>query len=233
MVSALSMKKKHAGRKKGKKDKQEVAKSTGKRKLKILAVGDIHGDTSLVKKLARKAREENVDLVILAGDLTMFETSTENIVGPFIKYGKQVLLIPGNHETLATANFLAELYPNTKNIHGYAIKIGDVGIFGAGSGNIGLFQLSEKELFSLLKQGFERVKDAKKKIMVTHVHPAGSKIENFSAFVPGSEAVMKAIKRFKPDIAICSHVHEASGLEEKIGNTRVINVSRVGKIIEI
>ena len=46
--------------------------------LKILAVGDIHGDTGLVKKLAEKAEKENVDLVIIAGDLTFIEKSTKN-----------------------------------------------------------------------------------------------------------------------------------------------------------
>ena len=204
-----------------------------KKKLRILAAGDIHGDTRLAAGLAERARKENVDLVILAGDLTFAETSTKNIIGPFVKARKKVLLIPGNHETLATADFLAEMYPDTKNLHGYAIKSGDVGIFGAGSANIGMFQIGDREMFSVLKQGWERIKGLDKKIMVTHVHPSGSKMEKFTQFFPGSDAVTKAIKTFKPDIALCSHVHEAEGIEEKIGNTRVINVGRKGKIIEI
>lgn len=55
------------------------------RKTKILAIGDIHGDVDLVKKLAKKAKDENVDLVILAGDLTLAEISTKNLIGPFAK----------------------------------------------------------------------------------------------------------------------------------------------------
>jgi hypothetical protein len=31
----------------------------------------------------------------------------------------------GNHESIATAEILAEMYPNTKNIHGYSIVKGD------------------------------------------------------------------------------------------------------------
>ena len=84
------------------------------KKIKILAVGDIHGDTGLVKRLAKKAEKEDVDLVILAGDLTFAERSIKNIIGPFAKAKKQVLLIPGNHESIATVDFLAEMYPNTK-----------------------------------------------------------------------------------------------------------------------
>ena len=205
-------------------------------KLKILAASDIHGDKDLVKKLAEEAEKEGVDLVVLCGDLTLGEMSTDNIIGPFAKRHKKVLLIPGNHETVATADFLAELYePDAKNIHGYSVKYKGVGIFGAGGAtNVGPQPpIDEGEMFDLLKKGFDKIKYLKKKIMVTHIHPTDSRIEKFSKFVPGSEAVKKAIKTFKPDILLCGHVHEAEGLEEKIGSTRVINVGRKGRIILI
>ena len=204
---------------------------THKKKTKILAIGDIHGDTGLVKRLAKKAKEKNVDLVILAGDLTFAEQSTKNIIGPFIKEKKQVLLIPGNHESIATVDFLAEMYPNTKSIHGYSFIQNDLGIFGAGGADIGINVMTNTEIFNLLKKGNEKIKNMKKKIMVTHMHPKGSKAE-FSGW-PGSKAVTEAIKKFHPDILINSHIHEAGGIEEKIGKTKVINVSRKEKIFEI
>jgi len=203
-----------------------------KSKLRILAAGDIHGDTNQAKRLAEQAEKENIDLVVLSGDLTYAETSTEGIIGPFIKKHKKVILIPGNHETVATADFLAELYGAT-NLHGYAIKYKGVGLFGCGGANIGLFQLGEDEIFELIKKGYERIKGAKKKILVTHVHPSGSLMEKFSNIFPGSEGVKKAIDVFKPDILLCSHVHEAEGIEEMIGKTKVINVGKRGKIIEV
>jgi Icc-related predicted phosphoesterase len=58
-------------------------------------------------------------------------------------------------------------------------------------------------------------------------------MEKFSKMVPGSEGVRKAIELLKPDILLCSHVHEAEGLEEKIGKTKVINVGKAGKIIKV
>jgi uncharacterized protein len=200
--------------------------------MRILAAGDIHGDTILAEKLADRAYMEKVDLVILCGDLTNFETSVENIIGPFKKRLEKILIIPGNHETVATADFLAELY-NVKNIHGYSVKYDDIGIFGAGGANIGVFQIDENEIFDLLKQGHESIKYLKKKIMVTHVHPTGSKMERFSSFVPGSTGVKRAIEELKPDLLLCSHVHEAEGIEEKISDTKVINVGKEGKIFEI
>ncbi len=202
------------------------------KKLKILASSDIHGDTRAAELLARQAEEENVDLVVLCGDLTYAEQSTEGIIGPFAKRKKKVLLIPGNHETVATADFLAEVYGAT-NLHGYSVMYKGVGLFGCGGANIGLHQLSEPEILDLLNKGYDRIKDAKKKIMVTHVHPSGSLSERFSEFFPGSEGVKRAIERFKPDVLLCGHVHEAEGIEEVIGKTKIFNVGKKGKILEI
>ena len=200
--------------------------------MKILAAGCIHSNSSLIESLAVQAEMEDVDLVVLCGDLTLGERSTDNILGPFVKNGRKVALVPGNHETVATADFLEKKYGAT-NLHGYGLKHGDVGLFGCGGANIGLFQLSENEIFYHLYKSHKYVKDARKRIMVTHVHPAESMMEQFSEFVKGSSGVTKAIEMLKPDLLLCSHVHEASGLEETIGTTRVLNVSKVGKVIEI
>ncbi|HOF43961.1 MAG TPA: metallophosphoesterase [Candidatus Pacearchaeota archaeon] len=202
------------------------------KKTKILAVGDIHGDTKFVERLAKKAKDEEVDLVILAGDLTFLEKSTKNLIGPFVKEKKEVVLIPGNHETMSTINTLTQIYEGTKHVHGYSVRKGDLGIFGSGyEPSTGPFFIEDEEIFKVLKKGNEKIKDSKKKIMVTHAHPKGS-VAEFSGF-PGSNAVKKAIKEFKPDILISAHIHEAGGLQEKIGKTKIIHVGRKPKIFEI
>ncbi|MFH1503229.1 MAG: metallophosphoesterase [Candidatus Diapherotrites archaeon] len=203
-----------------------------KKKTRILAIGDIHGDTGLAKRLAKIAKRENVDIVILAGDLTWLEQSTKNIVGPFIKENKEVLLIPGNHETMSTIKMLIENYPGTKHLHGHSIKKNNVGIFGAGyDSSIGPFWIEDEEIFRILKKGHDKIKNAEKRIMVTHTPPKGS-ISEFTG-IKGSKAVARAIKEFKPDILITGHIHEAGGLQEKIGKTKVIHVARKATIFEI
>lgn len=199
--------------------------------MKILAAGDIHGDTKLVEQLASKAEEEKVDLVVLCGDLTMHESATDNIIGPFVKKNLKVALVPGNHESPATADFLSQLYGVT-NLHGYSKLVGDVGFFGCGGANIGLNQLTEDEILKTLNDAHNKVKKAKRKVMVTHVHPVGTLMEKLTHIFPGSEGVAKAVKKFKPDVLLCSHVHEAEGIEETLGSTKVLNVGKKGKIIE-
>ena len=201
------------------------------KKLKILAASDLHGDSKQVKTLAEKAEKENVDLVILCGDITGW-TETKNIIKPFKDKDKKVLLIPGNWDSFATTDFLANIY-GVRNIHGYSAIYQNIGFFGAGGAALapGPGAISEKELFQTLEKAHTNLKGIEKKIMVTHMHPSGS-LSEFSGF-QGSEAITKAIKKFKPNILLHGHIHEASGIEEKIGQTKVINVGKEGKIIEI
>ena len=202
------------------------------KKLRILAASDVEGDTKLIKKLALRAEKENVDIVVLCGDIVGW-SETSNLIKPFKDRNKKVLIIPGNHDSFATEDFLASLY-NIRNIHGYSVKYDGVGFFGAGGAeDLPMFpgHITEKELFETLKKAHNGLKGIEKKIMVTHMHPSGSKSE-FSG-IRGSDAVTKAIKQFKPDILLHGHIHEASGFEEYIGKTRVINVGREGKIIDI
>lgn len=198
--------------------------------MKILALSDIHGDKEAIKKAAEKGAKEKVDLVLLAGDLVGFDGSPEGIIGPFKEKGLEVGILPGNHEGLAEIGFLVEKY-KIKNLHGYVWKKGDLGIFGCGYGDIGIHQLTEEDFFKTLKKSHDYLKDIKKKIMITHVQPKESLL-SLGVF-PGSAGVRKAVEELQPDFHLCGHVHEAEGIEEMIGKTKVINVGKKGRIIEL
>jgi len=199
--------------------------------MKILAAGDLHGDINAAKALAEKAEKENVDLIILNGDFTIFEDHTPGLIQVFKDKGKKLLLLPGNHESPAMVDFLAKKYGAT-NLQNYALSFGDVGIFGCGSANVGIFQLPEDEILTSLQKSHTHIKDAKKKLMITHVHPDKTLVSKMGLIV-GSKGVKKAIEELKPDVAICAHIHEAEGIEETVCSTKVHCVGKKGKIIEI
>lgn len=201
------------------------------KKTRILAASDIHGNKKTIEALASQAEKGKVDLIILAGDLTLWDMETKGLIAPFAKLKKPILIMPGNHDSTELIEFLSEKYPNTKNLHGYSIKINDVGIFGVGGADFGNTAMNESEFFERLKGAHEHIKDSKKKLMVTHMHPYKSKAE-FSG-IKGSKGIRKAIKEFKPDLAISGHIHEAEGLEENIYDTHIISIGRKGRIIEI
>lgn len=203
----------------------------GKQRTRIMAISDLHGDRGLAKKLAEKAEENEVDLIILAGDISFLGRDTRGIVKPFIDVGKKVLLIPGNHEDTSLVDFISSRYSGVKNIHGYGLIHKDIGIFGVGGADRGPNLVEEEEIGKLLNDSHNYIRNMKKKILVTHMHPSKSKSE-FSG-IRGSETIRKSIEKFSPDVAIFGHIHEAGGTEEKIGKTRVINVSRKEVIFDL
>ena len=203
-------------------------KSSGK--LRVLAASDLHGDSKAARKLAERAEKENVDLVVLCGDITGL-VDTPGIIKPFKDKGQRVLILPGNWDSFATTDLLAQFY-GIKNIHGYSAKYDKVGFFGAGGADVGPFTVvGERELMKTLEQAHAGLKGIEKKVMVTHMHPSGSKSE-FSG-VSGSDAIRRAIKKFKPDFLLHGYIHEAAGSDELIEGTRVINVGKKGTILEI
>ncbi|MCD4771191.1 metallophosphoesterase [archaeon] len=195
------------------------------KKLKILAAGDIHGDFDIAKKLSKKGKKGKVDLVVLAGDIYGYSGEGEGILSPFKEAGQKVVFVPGN---LDFDKNLEDLGRVGKNIDNYYVSYGGIGIVGIGSPNWKL-SLNEEDLKSI-KRNFSRMRN-KKKILVSHLHAEGTKAE-FSG-VPGEKVLREAVEEFKPDLLIAAHIHEGEGIEDKIGTTRVIQVGKKGKILEI
>jgi len=207
---------------------KEFIKNKKEKKLKILAAGDIHGDSKLSEKLAERAEREKVDLVILTGDITG-SVSTRGIIKPFIDKKQKVLFVPGNWETTEDADDFSSRY-GIKNLDKHYAVYGNVGIFGIGSKDWALFPDNQRT-FKKLDKDFQKLKNLEKKIMISHLHAAGTKSE--LSGIPGNDGLRRAIDKFQPDIFIHAHIHELEGVEEKIGKTRVIHAGRRGKIIEI
>ncbi|MCK5449565.1 metallophosphoesterase [Candidatus Pacearchaeota archaeon] len=195
------------------------------KKLKILAAGDLHGDMGIAKKLSEKAKKGKVDLVVLAGDIYGYTPGDGKILEPFRKANQKIVFVPGNCEFDEECEMLAR---DGKSIHNYYVTYGGVGIAGIGSPNWKL-ELDEEDLEGI-KKNFEKMK-AGKRILVSHLHAEGTSAE-FSG-IPGDKILKRAVKYFKPDLLISAHIHEAEGIEDKIGKTKVIQVGRRGKILEI
>jgi Icc-related predicted phosphoesterase len=195
------------------------------KKLRILAAADLHGDVDLAKKLSVKAKKGKADLVVLAGDIQGASEGDESILKPFEKAGQKVVFVPGNWESAKEHQAMRD---RAKSLHNYYVTYNDVGIAGIGSED---FKLSfDSDDLEAIKGNFERMKP-KKRILVSHLHARGTKAE-FSGF-EGDEILRGAVEKIKPDLLISAHVHEAEGVEDKIGKTKVVQVGRKGKFLEI
>lgn len=209
------------------KGKKTVSKK--KKGLKILAAADFQGSSAVAESLAKKAEKAKVDLVILAGDIHG-STPSKNLISPFIKRNQKVIFVPGNWDSTLESNLIKDTY-NINNIDGTYTHYKGVDIVGIGSPDFRLDIDTKKNMDKLVKN-FEKIKENNhKKILVSHIH-AKDTLAEFSGF-KGSKVVRKAIDYFQPDIFISSHIHEAEGLEQKIGKTKVFQVGKHGRIIEL
>ena len=195
------------------------------RRLKILAAADLHGDVNIAKRLSEKAKKGKVDLVVLAGDVYGYSEGKPGILEPFRKAKQKIVFVPGNCDFDEECAMLAR---EGKSIQNYYVTYGGVGIAGIGSPNWKL-SLDGRDLENI-RLNFEKMKPAKK-ILVSHLHASGTMAE-FSG-IPGEEILRKAVKDLKPDLLIAAHIHEGEGIEDRIGKTRVVQVGRKGKILEI
>lgn len=212
------------------KSKQKL-KEKVKKPLRILAASDMHGSSDLAKKLALKAEKNKVDLILLLGDING-ATESKNLIQPFKDLNKPVLFVPGNWDTSFEASMIESVY-NAKNLDGIYATYDNVAIIGLGNPD---FQLSidEKKAFDKMKQNFDKISaklDIRKRILISHLHAKGTKSE-FSG-IKGSQALRRIVNYFQPDFLLQGHIHEAEGIEEKIGKTHVINIGRMGKILDI
>ncbi|MBS3095409.1 metallophosphoesterase [Candidatus Woesearchaeota archaeon] len=199
--------------------------------MRILAFSDTHGDMKKIREFAEKSDKENVDLVVMCGDFTYFDELPPYLIKPFKDLGKKIVIIPGNHETKQTADFLASFY-GISNVDGKYVVYDDVAFFGCGGANMPTNMVSDNGLIYTLRETNRKIKNVKKKVMLTHLHPSGLKMDKV---LPnsGSKGLRRIVEEIQPDLLICGHIHEASGTEDFIGKTRVINVARTSKIIEV
>ena len=192
--------------------------------MKIISFGDIHEDYSNLIPL--KNELETADLVIVTGDLTNFHGRKEakKVIGEIIKYNKNILAQLGNLDQPEVNDYLTE---RGINLHRNGFIRDDIGIFGVGGSNRTPFntptEFSEVEINTFLLDGIDKIKDTKFKIMVPHMPPKDTKLDVISAGVHvGSQSVRDFIIKYKPDISLSGHIHEARG-SDKIENTVAFN----------
>lgn len=200
--------------------------------MKILTASDIHGEVENIRKIVEKAKRYDVDLILLGGDITHLEMKLEGIIGELKKAEKPIIMVPGNEESIATLDFLVELYsPGVYNIHAYAIQFKDIGIIGIGGATkVGPHFITEKEVWESLVKSFQRIKDKKIKIILAHEPPDNTKL---SLKFGGSRALREFIEKYNPDLVVCGHIHESQGIVDRIGKTIIINPGPEGVVIDL
>ena len=198
--------------------------------MKILAVGDIHGD---YRKIIKYLENNKVDLIIITGDITQFGPAElgEEILNEISSFDVPVLAIPGNCDPESINGKIEN--SRALNIHGKNLIIKDIGICGFGGSNPTPFntplEFQEVEIYDQASKLVKGIADEKISLLVTHAPPYGTKTDILpSGEHAGSTSIRKIIEEYQPSLNVCGHIHESMGID-KIGKTQVVNPGEISK----
>lgn len=210
--------------------------------MKILAFVDLHSkprspeyvdfytSTKYIKKLKERAKKEKPDLIICAGDVSLFENHLEEMMKRISKMGKKILVIPGNHETNSIMRKICSFHDSLTFLNKKAIKIGDyvfVGFTGEG------FLRRDQELERFIKKIKPKIK-GKNVVLVTHAPPYKTKLDKIGREHCGNKTISNFIQANKNIVLeICGHIHENAGKKDKLNKAILVNPGPLGALIEI
>ena len=200
--------------------------------MKILAFTDLHLSSLALKKIKLKIKNQKPDILICAGDITIFEQDLDYILNKLNKLNKPLLLIHGNHETDFVIKKLCKKYKNINFIHKKHYKYTNHLFFGYGGSGFALIEPG----FYKTGEKFQKIikkNKGKKIILVTHAPPYNTKLDLIVSSHCGNKTFRNFVTRNKIDLYICGHLHENFGKRDHIKKTHILNPGPYGKIIKI
>ena len=201
--------------------------------MKILAFADTHGSLLALRRIEQKTKAQNPDLLVCAGDISIFEHGIIGIARRLNKLNKKIIIIHGNHEDDSTFIKLSRLFKNIIFIHKKCFVFNNLLFLGYGGGG---FSIVDKEFEKIANTKFKKIikqNKYKKIILVTHAPPYKTKLDKLVEGHCGNKSIRHFVEKNKVDLLICGHLHENFGKEDKIKKTKVINPGPFGKIVEI
>ena len=192
----------------------------------ILAFADLHGNKTALEYIKRKSAK--ADLIVAAGDLTLFGNHLKEILRFIEMQGKPIVMVHGNHESEKEMSQCS-----TKNIHfvhNNHWEFNGVLFIGWGGGGFA----TTDEYFERIAHKYKaKMKGYDKVVFVTHQPPYGTKIDKVYGHFAGNKSFTGFIKETQPILAISGHLHETAGKKDMIGKTLVINPGPKGTLIKL
>ena len=189
--------------------------------MRFAAVTDIHGRVERVKKLAEVLKNEDLNGILIAGDITHFSGSevAENVLSPLLELKMRIVAVHGNCDGRDVPEFLNNLGISA---HNRRVEFEGVGIVGIGGSNITPFhtiwELTEEEIADILRSNY---RDGD--VILSHVPPKNTVADRVHfGFHVGSRALREFIEEKQPPLVICGHIHEGRGVD-RVGKTVVLN----------
>jgi Icc-related predicted phosphoesterase len=194
--------------------------------MKVLIGTDFHSKESAFEAFAEKAEENNVEVIVICGDVTHFGSLQEAqyLLSLLIGLRVPVLFVPGNCDPPSLVGVDME---GVACIHGKSVSIGDLTFLGVGASPptpfSTPFEMAEDKIMETLNRASSNLPVNRWFVLVSHTPPWNTRLDRTSLGLHvGSLSVRKFIEERQPSIVFCGHIHEAKG-KEKIGKTVIVN----------
>lgn len=197
--------------------------------MKILAFTDIHERLPVLERIKRIIARERVDLAICTGDFTVFGRSTKQMLAAMNTLGVPLVLIHGNHEDEGEVRELVAQYKNIHFVHDVPMTIQGYVFIGFGGGG---FLQEEPDLAALERRHAAVFNE--RTIFLAHAPPYGTALDQVEpGWHTGNQTLVNLIRRRKPLLLLCGHIHECFHVHDELAGTTLINPGPDGEILEL
>ncbi len=196
--------------------------------MKILLFSDIHGDRRTLERLL----DREADLYIAAGDLATWSRGLDAMGEVLARRAASTWVLPGNHESAPDVERLCKLH-GMQNLHERSFVVDGITIAGLGYSNPTPFDTPGEYTEVQIEAKLAPFAKTKPLVMVCHCPPRNTLLDQIKPGVhAGSEAIARFIERVQPAYFFCGHIHEAEGVEVRIGSTVAVNVGKRGYLLD-
>jgi Icc-related predicted phosphoesterase len=197
--------------------------------MKLYAFTDIHADLAQLARIKKTIQKEGVALAVCTGDFTVFGRGMKEMLAGMNDLGVPLVLIHGNHEDEDEVQALLPKHKNILFAHGTIVEAKGLRFFGFGGHG---FRRREPELEALEKAFGSKIDGST--IVLCHAPPYGTAADDMEdEWHVGNESLTDLIKRRKPMLVLCGHIHETFHAHDEVAGTVVINPGPDGEIIEV
>ena len=191
--------------------------------MKLLLFSDLHCDTAAARSLVRRAK--GVDVLVGAGDFGNVRKNLSACLDVLRAADRPAVLVAGNNES---TDELTAGWPAAHVLHGSAVTLAGVTFFGVGGGipvtpfGSWSYDFTEDEAAGLLASCPAGC------VLVVHSPPKGCVDVSGRGQSLGSTAIRDAIRRVRPVLAVCGHIHGSNGRVGDLDDVPVVNAGPAG-----
>ncbi|HKE21921.1 MAG TPA: metallophosphoesterase [Bryobacteraceae bacterium] len=196
---------------------------------KLLIFSDIHNDWNTLERLM----ETEADYYIAAGDQLTWSKGEVRCGEILSRRADKVYVLPGNHESAEQIGGLCARF-GLHNLHGRHIEVGRWQVAGLGYSNPTPFNTPGEYSELQIGERLQRFADLDPLVLICHAPPHDTALDQIRPGLhAGSRAVREFIDKWQPPYFFCGHIHEAEGVQVKLGKTWAKNVGKPGYLLEL